>query len=104
MGVALSTRTVKSKQFATPPLLSTSISERVAEEHEFIYMLCIYNLTELLLYTGFFSPRVIFGPFHLQTPSPRLEFAKTQFCLKRDNLRHRNLPSFKYTRSQRGQK
>lgn len=82
MGVVFSTRMVKSKQFATPSLLSTSISERVAEEHEFSYMLCIYNLTELLLYTGLFSSRVIFVLFHLQTQSPRLEFAKTQFLLK----------------------
>lgn len=38
---------------------------------------------KVLLYTGLFSPCVIFTLLHLQTVSPHLEFAKTQLCLKR---------------------
>lgn len=42
---------------------------------------CCYKSTgtvvSLILDTGLFSIRVIFAPFHLQTVSPRLEFAHT---------------------------
>lgn len=49
-----------------------------------------------LLYTGLFSPRLIFAHLRLQTVSLRLEFAQKQLSLKRDNKKHLNLPSLKF--------
>lgn len=56
------------------------------------------------MFTGLFSPRGLYTPLHLQAVSPRLEFAQTQLCLKKDNMRHWHSPSLKFARWQRGRK
>uniref|UniRef100_K1PC66 Uncharacterized protein n=1 Tax=Magallana gigas TaxID=29159 RepID=K1PC66_MAGGI len=42
------------------------------------------------------AAHVIFALLHLRTVSPRLEFAQTQLCLKKDNMRPWNSPSLKF--------
>lgn len=55
-----------------------------------------YFLSNTLLYTRLFSPRVMFAHLHLQTVWAHLQFAQTHLCLKIDNLRHWNLHSLKF--------
>lgn len=50
-----------------------------------------------------FSPRLIFVLLYLQTSSPRLEFAHTLLCLKRD-LRHCNSSRLNFTHLHRVRK
>lgn len=50
-----------------------------------------------ILYTWLFSPRVIFVHLHSLTVSHHLQFAKTESFLKKDNMRHWNFPSLKFT-------
>lgn len=45
------------------------------------------------VYKVIFAPGNIFALLHLQPVSPRLEFAQTQFCLTKNNLRHWDSPS-----------
>lgn len=57
-----------------------------------------------LLYTGFFSPCVIFALLHLLIVSPCHEFAQTQLCYQKDNIRHWISPSLKFACWQQGLK
>lgn len=51
----------------------------------------------VILYTGLYSPWVVFALLNLQTIPPRLEFTQTQLCLKKNNWIHRNSQSLKFT-------
>lgn len=97
--------------FKTWPLLSTHALSPFGCKL-FFYLICrnarnmcwyiekksvINSSKTCLLYKGFFSSRVIFVLFHLQTDSPRDEFAKAKLWLKKDNLRYLNSPSLKFS-------
>lgn len=55
---------------------------------------------EGLSYTGLFSPCIFFALLHLQTVAPCLKLA--QSWVKKDNLRHWNLPSLKFAHQRLG--
>lgn len=61
-----------------------------------IYINCsLINTIQITLHcihAVLFSPRAICALLHLQTILPGVEFAQIQLCLKKDNLKHWNLP------------
>lgn len=64
--------------------------------HWFILKLYTWIYSTFTICTAIFT-LVFFALLYLQTVSPRPEFIQTLLCLKRNYMRHWNLPIFKFT-------